>query len=765
MSSESSRYGVEPGDYIGRRLPRVEDARMVRGEGHYVADLRVEGCLEAAFVRSSLAHGRLRGVRLDEARAVPGVVGVWSAHELPELPAAQPLFPAEVLEGRDWPSLATDRVRFAGQTVAVVVAENRYTAEDGADAVDVEVKELPAVLDPTKATTADAPELFEGLSNVVGEWGTGEDIGEDFWKNAPVVVEASYRQPPLAPTSIEGRAFLARPEEDGGLTVWCSHQAPHRLRRDLSSVFEIPQQKVRVVVPDVGGAFGGKSETFPEYLVVAYLALRLGRPVRWVEDRAEALAGATHGRGQNQRVRLAADRDGRMLALAVEVDASTGAYPHYGFAPLFNMLRLLAGVYKTPRIYARVRAVVTNTTPTAPYRGAGRPEAAYAVERTVDLLARRLDLDPAEIRRRNLIPPEALPYETPTGALYDSGDYPTALDKALEAADYESWRAEQRRRLESGDGSLLGIGISCYVESAGVMEEYGAVEARADGSFLALSGASSTGQGHEITFAQVVASALGVDVERVRVVEADTDAVPRGVGSFASRSMQVGGAALHRAALGLVEEARRRTANFFGISVEEVGYREGMLFAGSEELSLPELVERTGPLRVEDVFDPPQAFPYGCYVAVVEVDPELGNVRVLRLVAVDDCGLVINPMVVEGQAYGSIVQGLGQALYEEVPYDAAGRHLLDYGLLDYLLPTFSELPPVRLEEMETPNPNTPLGAKGVGESGCIGVPPAVVNAVADALGHPADLQMPLTPETCWTALCDRSAARSAEVRP
>ncbi|WP_273888594.1 xanthine dehydrogenase family protein molybdopterin-binding subunit [Rubrobacter naiadicus] len=736
------------GSYVGRRVVRIEDGRLVRGEGTYVADMRPEGCLEAAFVRSHVAHGRLEGVDLDAARAVPGVVGAYSAEDLPDLPAARPLFQSDVLEGREWPALARERVRFFGQTIAVVLAGDRYAAEDGVEAAGVAIEELPCVIDPTEAASTSAPELFEGLSNVVGEWEAGEPVGEDLWSEAPVVVEASYRIPPLSHASIEARAILAEPGEGGTLTVWVSHQAPHRLRRDLSELFGIPQEKVRVVVPDVGGAFGGKSETFPEYLAVVHLALRLGRPVRWVEDRTEALTAAVHGRGQNQRVRLAADRDGRMLALEVEADASTGAYPHYGVAPIFNMLRLLSGVYRIPRIHARARAVVTNTTPTAPYRGAGRPEAAYAVERTVDLLAARLGEDPAEVRRLNMIHPGELPHETPVGARYDSGDYPAALEKALEAADYGGWRAEQERRRREG-GPPLGVGICCYVESAGVMGEYGAVEVRPDGEILALSGASSTGQGHETTFAQVVASVLGVEVGRIRVVEADTAAVPRGVGSYASRSMQVGGAALHRASLRLVEEARRRMAGLCGVSVEEVSFREGILRAGEEEMDLVRLASRTGALRVEEDFEPPQSFPYGCYVAVVEVDPELGVVRVLRLVAADDCGVVVNPLVVDGQIYGSLMQGLGQALYEEVPYDARGRPLVDHGLLDYLLPTFSELPSVRTVEMETPNPNTPLGAKGVGESGSIGAPPAVVNAVADALGHPDGLQMPLTPQACW----------------
>ena len=770
MSSESLEnrtIGEEQSgsmSYIGSSVPRVEDARLVSGEGCYVADIPMPGCLEAAFVRSSVAHGKLRGVQLDAAREVPGVAGAWAAEDLPGLLEAQPLFPTEQLEGREWPALASGRVRYVGQTVAIVLAEDRYTAEDGVDAVGIEVDELPVLLDPTEAAEEGAPELFAGLSNVISESSIGGPIEDEVWENAHVVVEASYRQQRLAPTSMEARAFLAKPEDDGGLTVWCSHQAPHRLKSNLATVLEMPAEQIRVIVPDVGGGFGAKSETFPEYVGIAYLARRLGRPVRWVEDRSEALVGATHGRGQNQRVRLAADRDGLMLALEIEADADVGAYGHFGFALLFGMAWHVTETYKTPRVHVRGRAVATNATPTAPYRGAGRPEAAYAVERTVDLLARRLGIDPAELRRRNFIPPDAFPYETPTGSTYDSGDYRGALEKALEAVGYDGWRAEQERRRGSGEGAPLGIGICSFVEgSGGFLGEYGAVEVEADGNFLALSGTSSTGQSHETTFAQVVASALEVDVGRVRLVQADTGAVPQGVGTFGSRSMQDGGSALYRAALAVVDEARHRMAERCGAAVEEVGYLNGTLRAGEEALTLAELVDQTGPLRAEDVFEAPTAFPYGCYVAVVEVDPELGNVRVLRMVAVDDYGVVINPMVVEGQAYGSIAQGIGQALYEQMPYDAEGQPLAR-SLLDYLLPTLSEMPPLQLEEMHTPNPNSPLGAKGAGEAGCIGTPPAIANAVADALelDDTQELQMPLTPEVCWTASRGRTGSEREE---
>ncbi|MDG6105909.1 xanthine dehydrogenase family protein [Dactylosporangium aurantiacum] len=738
---------------IGARLPRREDERLVRGAGRFVADLRVPHCLEAAFVRGDTAHGRLRDVRLDRVRSVPGVVAAFAAADLAAdlaaVPVTPPMMDPRSARDRPWPALATDRVRHVGQPVAVVLAADRYVAEDGRDAAEVDIEPLPVLLDPAEA--ADGVPLFEGLSNVAGVTEFGAPVDEAVWRDAAVVVEGTYRQQLLAHTSLEPRAVLVRPDGGDRFTVWCSHQAPHRLRRDLAAAFGLAEEQVRVIVPDVGGAFGGKSETYPEYLAVFAAARRLDRPVRWLEDRAEALAGPPHGRGQHQRTRMAATADGRILAYELLVDADIGGYPHTGaFVPWATSM-MANGAYVIPHLYVRARAVLTTTAPTAPYRGAGRPEAASAIERTVDLLAHRLGLDPAELRRRNLIPPDAFPYPTVTGYTYDSGDYATALDVALRAVGYDGWRAEQARRRGTG-GTPLGIGLCTYVERSGAGGEFGAVEACPDGTFVAVSGCCSTGQGHETSFPQVVASVLGVAPRRVRLVERDTALVPEGIGSYASRSMQTGGAALQRAAGKLVDEARRRAGELWGLPVTAVEHHAGTLSCGGHRLSMQELVAATGALRAEETSAPPEAFPFGAYAAVVEVEPELGEVRVLRLVAVDDYGVVVNPLIVDGQGRGSAVQGLGQALFEELRYDAEGRPE-QRGLLDYLLPTVSELPPMTFEETCTPNPNTPLGAKGAGEAGCIGVPPALVNAVADALqlDDRDALQMPLTPYTCWSA--------------
>jgi carbon-monoxide dehydrogenase large subunit len=528
------------------------------------------------------------------------------------------------------------------------------------------------------------------------------------------------------------------------------------LRAALAHAFDIDAGRIRVIVPHVGGAFGAKSQTFPEYVVVAHLARKLSRPVRWIEDRREALAGSTHGRGQTQRLRLAADDDGNLLALEAEIDADIGAYPHTGELIVANTGWMLSGPYAIPRVHIRVRAVVTNTTPTAAYRGAGRPEATYALERALDRLAHRLGADPAELRLRNFIDKSAFPYESATGAVYDSGDHGAALRLALERAGYQEVRAEQRRRRTAGDNRLLGIGMGSYIERSGGQEgstEFGSVAIAADGTVAARSGATPQGQGHATAFAQVVASALDVDMKIVRVIQGDTDEVPIGVGTFGSRSMQVGGSSLHRAAHDVLDQARARASTNLEVSEADLRYADGRFtVAGTNRsITLGELAGE-GSLAAQAEFGSRQAFPFGTYVAIVEIDGDTGDISLQKLVAVDDCGTVINPKLVEGQVVGSIMQGIGQALYEEVVYDEYGQPLMS-SLMDYSVPTVAELPELVLDHTVTPNPNVPLGNKGAGEAGCIGTPPAIVNAIVDALdGRDEGIDLPVTPEKVWQVL-------------
>jgi carbon-monoxide dehydrogenase large subunit len=764
---------------------RREDERLLTGRGRYVADIEVPGCLDAVFVRSEVGHGTVRAVDCAAARNVPGVVGAWSAADLSEPPSCGPaasgrmglppvpytllarLSTEEAVAGREWPALAKDRVRYAGEAVAVVLGEDRYQAEDGAAEVSFRIDPLPAVVTPF-AAAADSVRLFDGLSNIAFQGEAGQPIEESVWQGAAVVVEGRYRQQLLMPTPMECRTILAVPEGDR-LTVWSGHQMPHRLRRELASLLGWPVDRVRVVVPDTGGAFGSKSAAFPEFVVVACLAVKLGRAVRWIEDRLESMLVATRGRGQDQRVRLAADADGRLLGYELKIDADVGAYPHLGVGLPMQTAWMATGPYATPKVHATVRSVLTNTMVTYPYRGAGRPEATIALERAMDVLARRLGMDPAELRRRNFVPPDSFPYRTPTGRCYDSGNYAAALDLALETLDYGMWRAEQARRRTDPDALPLGIGLSCYVERSGGepggLHEFGGIEVGADGTVTARCGAAPSGQGHETVFSALVAGTLGVDEGRVRLVEGDTDRQPEGVGSFASRSAQVAGAMLQHASRLLIDEARERAARLWDVSVDEVRWSDGAVHAakgGSVTMGLAELVKATGPLRVDDRFEAGMAFPFGAHAAVAEVDPELGTVRLLRVVAVDDCGVVLNPTIVRGQALGSAVQGIGQALYEGIPYDD-GVPMVASGLLDYLLPTFTEVPPIEIRDMCTPSPSTPLGAKGAGESGCIGTPAAIANAVADALqiADPDLLQMPLTPDVVWRAA---RAPKREEVR-
>jgi len=744
-------------DVIGTPMLRVEDADLLTGKARFVADLpRPRGCVDLRFVRSHEAHALVRGVDLGPARRVPGVVAAVAAVDLPDLPS-MPFVPGGAgPHAMDRPSLAIDRVRFVGEAVAVVAAEEASHAHDAAELVVLDLDPLEAVIGLDRATRAGAPTLFDLPSNVVDDRVFGHETLPAL-AGSEIRFELTVPIGRVIPASIEPRGIVVTPGPRDGLTVWCSHQAPHRLRDHLAAAFALDPDLVRVVIPPVGGAFGGKSATFPEYLVAVRLARELGRPVRWIETREEALTAATHGRGQRHRLDVGATAEGRIEALDALLELDVGAYPHTGSLIASTTALMMSGPYRIGELRVRARTVVTNATPTAPYRGAGRPEAAVSLERMMDEIARCAAIDPAEVRLRNFVEPDAFPYETPTGARYDSGRYADALEAASQLAGYRGLREEQRRRREHGaQRSLLGVGIGSYVERSGGQPgswEYGAVEVRGDGSIVASSGSSSQGQGHRTAFAQIVATALDVEPARVLVVEGDTDLVPAGTGTFASRSIQIGGSALHTAALDVLDEARSAAAERLEVDESDLDYSRGIFAtvgAPSRRVSLGELAGDGVELSASHRFSSAQAFPYGTHVAAVEIDPETGSIEVRTLVAVDDCGSIVNPQIVQGQALGSMAQGLGQALFEGAPFDEHGQPMA-VSFLTYAMPSAADLTAPLVRTIETPNPNVPIGAKGAGESGCIGTPPAVVNAVIDALDDPAttSIELPMTPERIW----------------
>ena len=639
---------------------------------------------------------------------------------------------------------------------AVVVAGTRDQAVDAAAAILVDYDPLPVVIDPGLALEAGAPILHaEKGDNLAFTVETGEAGALD---GAEVVVRARFLNQRLAAVPIEASAILAEPDGQGGIAMWVSTQVPFRVRDEVAESIGLPESKVRVIAPDVGGGFGAKLMTYPEQSIIGALARKLDRPVRWFEHRSENMVAMTHGRGQVQDVALGATREGKVVGLQVEVVADAGAYPGLGTFLPFYTGQMAPGVYDIPKVHFRARLAATNTTVMSAYRGAGRPEAASLIERAMDMLAAELSMDPAELRRRNLIVGE-FPHTTATGAVYDSGDYVRALDMALKAAGYEELRREQRVRRERGDRLQLGIGVSVYVEmtAVGIPTEFGEARAETDGTFTVSAGTTSTGQGHETAYAQVAAAALGVPMESIRVVQSDTGKVNRGDGTYGSRSLQMGGSAIRVASLALVEKAREEAARRLEAGLEDIirfeDGRFGVKGSPGSALGWGELASEGALVAEEDFVQADQTYPFGCHVAVAEVDVETGEARLVRIVAVDDCGTLINPMLAEGQVHGGIAQGTAQALYEEFVYDAEGNPLTA-SLIDYAVPGIGDLPSFETLHMETPTPHNPLGAKGIGESGTIGATPAVQNAVIDAVAHLGvrHIDMPLHPMRVWEAI-------------
>jgi carbon-monoxide dehydrogenase large subunit len=753
-----------PPSFFGVPVRRTEDPRFLRGEARYLENLTIPGALRAVFVRSIMAHAVVNGVDAAAARNMPGVAVVVTADDL-EL-APQP--PSGNVSG-DYPRpiLAGERVRYVGEPLAMVVAASLAEAMDAAELVQVDYDPLPAVTDVESAARDGAPLLFPDQgTNVADRFGTEDDDDLDPLTGAEVVVRGRFVNQRLAPASMEPNAIAVVPEEDGSYTVWVSTQVPFDVRNDVAEALRVDRTAVRAIAPDVGGGFGAKLAIYPEYLLVAVGAQLLGRPVRWFESRSESMVTMTHGRAQVQTVALGASRDGRIVGLDVTLLADMGAYPQSAFLPPIT-LEMLCGVYDIPKVRCRGASVVTNATPIAAYRGAGRPEAAALIERAVDMLAAELGVDPVDVRRRNLIPPEAFPFTTSVGTTYDVGDYGAALDAALRLAGYEELRREQAARRARGDHEVLGIGVSTYVEITAFSEkEFGSVAVGSDGTVTILTGISPHGQGHETALAQIASGVMRVPIEDVRVIHSDTGVVPKGKGTYGSRSLQLGGSAVFERANEVVSAARSVAADELEVDeadvvLDDAGFHpagapdRALTWADAARLAADGDVGGDGTsLAARGMFhEHGSTFPFGAHVSVVEVDLQTGDVRPVRHVAVDDCGRILNPLLVDGQVHGGLAQGIAQALFEEVRYDELGNPITST-FTTYLMPSATELPSFETFHTETPTPLNPLGAKGIGESATIGSTPAVQNAVVDALSHLGvrHVDLPLSPERVWGVL-------------
>ncbi|GAA4794150.1 molybdopterin-dependent oxidoreductase [Actinomycetospora chlora] len=776
--------------HVGRSLPRREDAALLTGRGTWTDDITPPGTLHLAVVRSPVAHARITGVDTSAAREHPGVVAVHTGAELAGefaigIPCGWPVT-EDILVPEHLP-LARDEVNHVGDGVAVVVATGAAAARDAAELVVVDYEELPAVVDVEAALAAGAPLVHEEFgTNHCYTWPLAVGDVDAALAQADVVVEGRYVQQRVMASPMEPRAVVVTPDAvGGGFTIHTSTQVPHFVRDLLALITGVSDTKLRVVAPDVGGGFGAKLNVYAEEALALVLARRLRRPVKWTETRSEHGVATTHGRGQVQHMTVGATRDGRILGMKVRLIADMGAYLQLltpGIA-VFGAFTY-CGLYDFGAYDFACEGVFTNLTPTDAYRGAGRSEAAYAHERVLDDLARALGMDPAELRLRNLHPPFSEPRTVPSGVQYDSGDYERAMRRALELVDYDGLRAEQRRRREAGDPVELGVGIGNFTESgglspskvaAGVRLQSGGWEAATvrmttAGRAEVVTGTSPHGQGHETAWAQIAADSLGIDPADVEVLHSDTMIAPFGRDTYGSRSLAVGGTAVYGAAEKVAAKARAIAAHLLEAAEDDLQFVDGVFsvagtsdpsltiqeVAGAASLAadLPEGMEPN--LTADHHFDPPNfTWPFGTHIAVVEVDTETGRTRVRRFVAVDDCGRIVNPQIVDGQLHGGIAQGIGQALYEQATFDEAGQPTAAT-LADYAVPAASDLPGFELDQTVTPSPTNPLGAKGIGESGAIGSSPAVVNAAVDALAARGvtHLDMPLTPQRVWRAITD-----------
>jgi len=765
---------------VGAKIKRREDPRLITGRAQYVEDIQLVGTLYAAFVRSPYAHAKISNVDVSAAKAKPGVFGAYSGADLVDAKFDVSVPTAAELPGLVKPAhppLALGEVRFVGELVAVVVANDPYAARDAAEAVTVEYDELPAVVDLDKAA-AGGPYAHSGLeSNIAYEMPIKVGDVDAAFAKADVIVKERIVNQRVVPCPMEPRTMLAEwqpgPQQ---LTLWSSTQIPHLLRTNIAMLLGLPEIKVRVIAPEVGGGFGAKLNLYPEELLVSWLSMQFGKPIKYIETRSECFQAMTHGRDQVQYVEAAATKDGVLLGLRMKILSNLGAYHQLLTPAIATFTPLMAqGCYKMEGLECQLLGVFTNTMSTDAYRGAGRPEATFLIERMIDLVAIKLGIDPAEIRRKNFIGGAEFPFATLTGLTYDSGEYAASLDKALELADYKGLRAKQAELRKQG--RYMGIGLSTYVEVCGMGPsaampapgwDSATIRVEPTGSVTVMTGVSPHGQGQETTFAQIVADRLGVPIDSINIIHGDTDKVQYGVGTFGSRGTAVGGAALSLAIDSIQAKAIKIAAHQWEANPDDVEYKDGKIqvkgdpskslstaevgFMAFRGINLPADVEPG--LDATRRFEPPNfVYPFGAHVCVVEVDPETGEVTILKYVAVDDCGPIINPLIVEGQVHGGLAQGISQALFEEAVYDENGQ-LTSGTFMDYAIPHAEQLIEFTTGHTETTTPVNPLGIKGVGEAGTIGSTPCVVNAVMDALAPfgVTHLDMPLRPEKLYNAM-------------
>ena len=781
-----------PARVFGSGIKRREDPRLLTGTARYTADMTLPGQLYAAIQRSPHGHARIRKIDTAAAKAAPGVVAAFTSADaegvLGSIPCAW-LVPNSDLKTTPYPPLAKGVVRYVGDAVAVVVAESPQQAADAVDLIEVDYEPLPATVDPEKATKAGAPQLHEEApNNIAFHWTVGGGDVDAAFKNADVIVRDRIIQQRLIPTAMETRGALAHYlPATGELTLWNTTQNPHIVRFIMSLVCGIPEDRLRVIAPEVGGGFGSKIPQIQGDFITVFCSMKLGRPVKWIESRTENYQSTTHGRDHVQDVEMAATKDGKILGLRCTVWAGMGAYLSTAAPGIPTILHglMLSGPYQIGAVKEDVYGVYTNTTPVEAYRGAGRPEATFMLERVIDRLADELKIDPVEIRKRNLIPPFDNGHDVVTGLKYDSGNYQGALDKVLTHVNYAALRKEQAEARKKG--RYLGVGVGIYVEICGLgpsqvagavgfqggLWESAIVRFHPSGKAHVFIGSSPHGQGEETTFAQIVADELGVSVGDVKIVHGDTDNTPMGWGTYGSRTTAVSGAALAVATRKIKEKAKLLTSHLLEAAVEDIEYANGKFFVRGfpdkaktiQDIALMANVAWNMPqgmepgLEATTFYDPPNfVYPFGAHVAVVEVDPETGHIELKRYVAVDDCGHQINPMIVEGQVHGGVVQGIGQALWEQAVYADNGQ-LLTGSLADYAIPRADVLPDIEVLSTVTPSPHHPLGVKGIGEAGTIVSTCTVYNAVIDAL-EPfgvQSIQMPLSPERVFGAMSRKGA--------